>query len=159
MFFAISSPISAQRKLISPRAWEGDMEVFWGLIRVMIWPKACNSLFITYLIVIFEVDLLYIELWLFLSFFPYIITQISVSHGGKWTVSGKILIEYVIQYDMMQCYISQSTFSLEKKIIIILKDFFIIYCYELQKKLACWCITILIYMLYHDQRIAIYRIS
>ena len=75
MVFAIASPVSAQRKPISPRACEGDMEVFWGLIRVMLWQKTCNSLFISYLIVIFEVELLFIELWMFLSFFPRIITQ------------------------------------------------------------------------------------
>ena len=83
MFFAISPPISAQRKTISPRACEGDIEVFWGLIWVMIWQKTCNSLFITYLIVIFKVALLFIELWLFLSFFPRIITQNSRITWGK----------------------------------------------------------------------------
>ena len=61
------------------------MEVFWGLIRVMIWQKTCYSLFITYLIVIFEVDLLVIELWLFLSFSPRIITQNFRITWGKMT--------------------------------------------------------------------------
>ena len=65
------------------RACDGDMEVFWGLIWVIIWHKPCYSLFITYLIVIFEVDLLLIKLWLLPCFFRSIITQNSRITWGK----------------------------------------------------------------------------
>ena len=77
MVFAISSPISAQRKPIS--------------------PELANHV-IVYLL---HTWLLFLRLTFYLLNYDCFslsspVLKIQVSHGEKWTVSGKILIKYVI---------------------------------------------------------------
>ena len=91
IFFVINIVLHGFCQIITVSALR-KTHITLGLL--MIWQKPCNSLIITYLIVIFEV--LLIKLWLFLSFFPRIITKNSCITLKKWTVSGKILIKYVI---------------------------------------------------------------
>ena len=82
---------------------------FWGLIRVMIWQKQSNSLFITYLIVISKFDLLLIKLWLFLSFFLRIITQNSCITWGKINSIRKILISMSMWSKIIMNHLNMDT--------------------------------------------------
>ena len=119
------------------------MEVFWGLIRVMIWQKTCqkfsegwygwwygkktcHSLFITYLIVIFEVDLLLINYDCFSLSSPVSSLKIPVSHGEKWPISGKILIEYVIMQKFKHKFIRNRILQILQVIKISVTFFFFV---------------------------------